>query len=339
MGPSTGSIVEEAVSRKIPWIRLGTNSLVQLGYGVNQQRFQATITGKTSSIAVDIACNKELTKRMLHDAAIPVPIGDLVVDEEDLKSVIRKIGYPIVLKPLDGNHGKGSSINVNDWDAAKIGLEHAQKYSRKVIVEKYITGYDFRVLVIDNKMVAAARRVPAHIVGDGELSIQQLIDKENQDPRRGYGHENVLTEIEVDKDTLELLEKLQYTLETIPQKGEVVYLKSTANLSTGGTSIDVTDMVHPENITMAERISKIIGLDVCGIDIMAENLTQPLKESGGAIIEVNAAPGFRMHLAPSEGLPRNVAAPVVDMLYPQENPLPFRLLPLQVPMEKPPQQG
>lgn len=320
LGPSTGSIVEEAVSRKIPWIRLGSNSLVQLGYGINQQRFQATITGNTSSIAVDIACNKELTKRMLHDAAIPVPMGDLIVDEEDLQRVIKKIGYPIVIKPLDGNHGKGSSINVNDWVSSLTGLEHAQKYSKKVIVEKYITGYDFRVLVINNKMVAAARRVPAHVVGDGESNLEKLIEKENKDPRRGYGHENVLTEITIDKDTLELLEKLQYTLETVPQKGEIVYLKSTANLSTGGTSIDVTDMVHPENITMAERISKIIGLDVCGIDIMAENLTQPLKESGGAIIEVNAAPGFRMHLAPSEGLPRNVAAPVVDMLYPQGKP-------------------
>ncbi|WP_333854455.1 cyanophycin synthetase [Epilithonimonas sp.] len=316
LGPSTGSIVEEAVSRRIPWIRLGKNSLVQLGYGINQQRFQATITGNTSSIAVDIACNKELTKKMLEDAAIPVPSGGLVVDEEDLQAVIRKIGYPLVLKPLDGNHGKGASINVKDYETALVGLEHAQKYSRKVIVEKYITGFDFRVLVINHKMVAAARRVPAHVVGDGELNLQELIDKENLDPRRGYGHENVLTEIDVDKDTNELLEKLNYTLETIPQKGEIVYLKSTANLSTGGTSIDVTDMIHPENIQMAERVSRIIGLDVCGIDIMAENLTQPLKESGGAILEVNAAPGFRMHLAPSEGLPRNVAAPVVDMLYP-----------------------
>ncbi|MCW4452268.1 cyanophycin synthetase [Kaistella sp. BT6-1-3] len=323
LGPSTGSIVEEAAARNIPWIRLGRNSLVQLGYGVNQQRFQATITGKTSSIAVDIACNKELTKKMLDEAAIPVPSGDLVTEPEELERVIRKIGYPIVLKPLDGNHGKGSSINVNDLETAKIGLQHAQKYSSRVIVEKYITGYDFRVLVINHKMVAAARRVPAHIVGDGELSIRQLIDKENLDPRRGYGHENVLTEILVDKDTNELLEKLNYTLDTIPQKGEVVYLKSTANLSTGGTSIDVTDMIHPENVTMCERISKIVGLDVCGIDIMAENLTQPLKESGGAILEVNAAPGFRMHLAPSEGLPRNVAAPVVDMLYPQGKP--FRI--------------
>ncbi|MGV8914632.1 MAG: cyanophycin synthetase [Kaistella sp.] len=317
LGPSTGSIVQEAVSRNIPWIRLGKNSLVQVGYGINQQRFQATITGKTSSIAVDIACNKELTKKMLDEAAIPVPSGDLVTDEEGLKRVISKIGYPIVLKPLDGNHGKGSSINVNDWETAKAGLYHSQNYGPKVIVEKYITGYDFRVLVINYKMVAAARRVPAHVVGDGHMNIQQLIDTENQDSRRGYGHENVLTEILVNKDTFELLEKLHYTLESVPQKGEIVYLKSTANLSTGGTSIDVTDMIHPENITMCERIAKIIGLDVCGIDIMSENLTQPLKESGGAILEVNAAPGFRMHLAPSEGLPRNVAAPVVDMLYPQ----------------------
>jgi cyanophycin synthetase len=323
LGPSTGSIVEAAVARNIPWIRLGKNSLVQLGYGVNQQRFQATITGLTSSIAVDIACNKELTKQMLEDASIPVPSGDIVVDEEDLEYAIKRINYPIVIKPLDGNHGKGASINVMDFEAAKVGLEHAQKYSRKVIVEKFITGHDFRILVINHKMVAAARRVPANVVGDGKLTIMQLIDQENLNPRRGYGHENVLTEIEIDKDTNELLDLLNYTIDTIPQKGEIVYLKSTANLSTGGTSIDVTDMVHPENITLAERVSRIIGLDVCGIDIMAENLTQPLKESGGAILEVNAAPGFRMHLAPTEGLPRNVASPVVDMLYPQGKP--FRI--------------
>lgn len=321
LGPSTGSIVEEAQSRRIPWIRLGKNSLVQLGYGINQQRFQATITGKTSSIAVDIACNKEITKKMLQDAAIPVPAGDLVTDADGLERVIRKIGFPLVLKPLDGNHGRGQTINVQDWETAKEGLVYAQTISHKVIVERYVTGFDYRVLVINHKMVAAARRVPAHIVGDGSGTIQELIDLENQNPRRGYGHENALTEINVDKDTLELLDKLEYSLETVPQKGETIYLKSTANLSTGGTSIDVTDMVHPENITMCERISKIIGLDVCGIDIMAENLTQPLKESGGVILEVNAAPGFRMHLAPSEGLPRNVAGPVVDMLYPPGKPI------------------
>lgn len=320
LGPSTGSIVEEAVARDIPWIRLGTNSLVQLGYGINQMRFQATITCKTSSIAVDIACNKEQTKRMLDAASIPVASGGIVVDEEDLDEVIRKIGYPIVIKPLDGNHGKGASINVKTREDAVEGLVYAKKYSHRVIVEKFITGYDFRVLIIDNKLVAAAKREPAHVKGDGTQTIQQLIDETNLDPRRGYGHENVLTQIDVDRDTTDLLEKLNYTLETVPKKDEVVYLKSTANLSTGGTSIDVTDMMHPENIFLCERISRVIGLDVCGVDIMAENLTQPLKENGGCILEVNAAPGFRMHLAPSEGLPRNVAAPVIDMLYPPGKP-------------------
>jgi cyanophycin synthetase len=299
---------------------LGTNSLVQLGYGINQMRFQATITCKTSSIAVDIACNKEQTKRMLDLASIPVANGGICVDEEDLTDVIKKIGYPIVIKPLDGNHGKGASINVKKWEDAVEGLAYAKKYSHRVIVEKFITGYDFRVLVIDNKLVAAAKREPAHIKGDGIQTIQQLIDETNLDPKRGYGHENVLTQIDVDRDTTDLLEKLNYTLETVPKKGEVVYLKSTANLSTGGTSIDVTDMMHPENIFLCERISRVIGLDICGVDIMAENLTQPLKENGGCILEVNAAPGFRMHLAPSEGLPRNVAAPVIDMLYPPGKP-------------------
>jgi len=320
LGPSTGSIVDEAVARDIPWIRLGTNSLVQLGYGVNQMRFQATITCKTSSIAVDIACNKEQTKQMLDAASIPVAKGGICVDEEDLEVTIKKIGYPIVLKPLDGNHGKGVSINVNKWEEALEGMVFAQKYSRKVIVEKFVTGYDFRMLVIDNKLVAAAQRVPANIVGDGKQTVQQLIEETNNDPRRGYGHENVLTEITVDRDTMDLLEKKKYTLETVPPADEIVYLKSTANLSTGGTSIDITDMIHPENIFLAERISRVIGLDVCGIDIMAKNLTQSLKENGGVILEVNAAPGFRMHLAPSEGLPRNVAAPVIDMLYPLGKP-------------------
>ena len=320
LGPSTGSIVDEAVARDIPWIRLGTNSLVQLGYGVNQMRFQATITCKTSNIAVDIACNKEETKRMLDLASIPVASGSICVDEEDLENTIKKIGYPIVIKPLDGNHGKGASINVVTWEDAVAGLEYAKKYSRRVIVEKFITGFDFRVLVIDNKLVAAAKREPAHVIGNGKDSIQVLIEETNKDPRRGYGHENVLTQIDVDRDTLDLLEKLNYTVDSVPKNGEIVYLKSTANLSTGGTSIDVTDMMHPENIFLCERISRVIGLDICGIDIMAENLTQPLKENGGCILEVNAAPGFRMHLAPSEGLPRNVAAPVIDMLYPPGKP-------------------
>jgi cyanophycin synthetase len=275
LGPSTGSIVDEAVARDIPWIRLGTNSLVQLGYGINQMRFQATITCKTSSIAVNLACDKEATKKMLGLASIPVALGDIALDEEDLKNIIAKIGYPIVLKPLDGNHGRGISINVKTWENALAGLEVAKKISRKVIVERFVTGYDFRVLVIDNKLVAAAKREPAHVVGDGVHSIQELIEETNRDPRRGYGHENVLTEISVDRDSEGLLEKMGYTLESIPKKKEIIYLKSTANLSTGGTSTDVTDMMHPENIFLCERISRIIGLDICGIDIMAQNLTEP----------------------------------------------------------------
>tara|TARA_B100001287_G_scaffold245476_1_gene222775 strand:- start:12361 stop:15009 length:2649 start_codon:yes stop_codon:yes gene_type:complete len=320
LGPSTGSIVEEAVSRGIPFLRLGRNSLIQLGAGVNQMRFQATITCKTSNIAVDIACNKEQTKKMLDDASIPVAKGDICYDEEDLQETVDDIGYPIVLKPLDGNHGKGASINVTNWEDAVKGLKHAKEYSRRVIVEKFITGFDFRVLVINNKVVAAAQRVPAHVVGNGKNTIQELIDITNEDPRRGYGHENVLTEITIDKSTKRLIENAGYTLETILREKETLYLKSTANLSTGGTSVDVTDLMHPENIFIAERISRVIGLDICGIDIMAPNLTQSLKENGGVILEVNAAPGFRMHLAPSEGLPRNVAAPVIDMLYPPGKP-------------------
>lgn len=316
LGPSTGSIVNEAVARDIPFVRLGTNSLVQLGYGKNQVRFQATITQYTSNIAVDIACDKKETKRMLDMASIPVPKGDVITKESSVEEVVKRLGFPLVVKPVDGNHGKGGTININNLDDVFSAFHHAQKYSNRVIIEKFITGFDFRVLVINHKLVAAAKRTPAHVTGDGIHTIQQLIDETNKDPRRGYGHENVLTEISVDRDTLDMLSKKNYTVDTIPAREEIVYLKSTANLSTGGTSIDVTDIMHPENIFMCERISRVIGLDICGIDIMAPNLSQPIKETGGAVLEVNAAPGFRMHLAPSEGLPRNVAAPVIDMLYP-----------------------
>ncbi len=316
LGPSTGSIVDEAIARDIPWIRLNKSSLVQLGYGKNQVRFRATMTERTSSIAVDIAGNKDETKRLLGDAAIPVAKGVTVSTIDDVYAALKSVGFPLVFKPLDGNHGKGASINVKTEEEAVAAFHYAKEYSRRIIVERFITGHDFRVLVIDHKMVAAALRVPAHVTGDGENTIQQLIDQENEDPRRGYGHENVLTEITVDRDTEDLLDKKGYTLETIAKKGEIVYLKSTANLSTGGTSIDVTDQVHPQNVFNCERISRIVGLDICGIDIMAQNLTEPLTENGGVVLEVNAAPGFRMHLAPSEGLPRNVAAPVIDMLYP-----------------------
>lgn len=316
-GPSTGSIVDEAVARDIPFIRLNNESLVQLGYGKNQVRFRATMTDRTSSIAVDLASNKDETKRMLQDAAIPVAKGMCIVYESEVQEVIDKVGFPLVFKPLDGNHGKGASINVKTKEEAVAAFEHAKKYSRKIIVEKFITGYDFRILVINNRFIAAALREPAHVIGDGVSTIQQLIDIENKDPRRGYGHENVLTEISIDRETHEQLAKYNYTLETVLKKEELCYLKGTANLSTGGTSTDVTDIVHPHNIFICERISRVIGLDICGIDIMATNLSEPLEVTGGVVLEVNAAPGFRMHLAPAKGLPRNVAAPVIDMLYPE----------------------
>ena len=316
LGPSTGCIVDEAIARGIPYIRLNRHSLVQLGYGVNQKRIRATIASTTGSIAVDIACDKEETKNLLEAAEIPVPRGRIVYSEEGLKEALDRISYPIVTKPVDGNHGKGATTNITNWDDAVKGLEAAKKYSRGVIVEKFITGQDHRVLVINYKFVAAAIRKPASIIGDGKSTIQQLIDKTNEDPRRGYGHERTLTQIKVDDFTLDMLAKANLTLERVIPSGQELHLKPTANLSTGGTATDVTDMVHPDNIFMCERIARIIGLDICGIDIMAENLTEPVSQTGGAILEVNAAPGFRMHIDPAEGIPRNVAEPVIDMLYP-----------------------
>lgn len=316
LGPSTGCIVDEAVARGIPFIRLNKHSLVQLGYGVNQRRIRATIASTTGSIAVDIACDKEETKNLLEAAEIPVPKGRIVYTEEGLKLAVESVKYPIVTKPVDGNHGKGATTNITNWDDALRGLEAAKKYSRGVIVEKFITGLDHRVLVINYKFVAAAIRKPASVTGDGVHTIQELIDITNQDPRRGYGHEKTLTSIKVDDFTLDILKQNELTLDSILPSGKELWLKPTANLSTGGTATDVTDFVHPDNIFMCERIARIIGLDICGIDIMAESLSVPITENGGAILEVNAAPGFRMHIDPAEGLPRNVAEPVIDMLYP-----------------------
>ena len=319
LGPSTGCIVEEAAKRGIPFIRLNKSSLVQLGYGINQQRIRATIAGTTSCIAVDIAGDKDETKRLLEAAEIPVPKGSIIRSENELQDAIDRIGYPCVLKPLNGNHGKGATTNIINYTQALTALAAAQKYGRSVIVEKFINGFDFRLLCINNKFICAALRTPAAVTGDGQHSIQWLVDETNKDERRGYGHEKVLTQIKVDEFTKIMLDDKGYTLETIPQKGEIVLLKPTANLSTGGTSTDVTDEVHPNNIFMAERISKIIGLDICGIDIMAPNLKVPITENRGAVLEVNAAPGFRMHIEPSEGIARNVAEPVIDMLFPKEN--------------------
>ncbi len=317
LGPSTGSIVEEAVKRGIPFIRLNKSSLVQLGYGIHQKRIRATIASTTGNIAVDIACDKEETKNLLAAAEIPVPGGTVIRTGEGLKDAVDRYGYPLVIKPIDGNHGKGNTTNITTWEQALTALEAAKQYGRSVIVEKFITGFDFRILVINYKFICAALRTPASVTGDGEHNIQWLIEETNKDPRRGYGHEKVLTQITIDQFTQKMLDEKNYTLETIPAKGELVLVKPTANLSTGGTSNDVTDEVHPANIFMCERIAKIIGLDICGIDIMASDLRTPVTENGGAILEVNAAPGFRMHIEPSEGLARNVAEPVVDMLFPK----------------------
>jgi cyanophycin synthetase len=316
LGPSTGSIVAEAARRRIPWIRLNKHSLVQLGYGKNQQRIQATIASTTSSIAVELACDKEDTKNLLEAAQVPVPKGIIAYDEEDLERAVKRIGYPLVTKPLNGNHGKGATTNLRNWEELKEGMVIAQKYSKAVICETFITGLDHRALVINYKFVAAALRTPAAVTGDGKSTIQQLIDKVNSDPRRGFGHEKVLTNITVDTQTENILKAKELTLESILPKGESLWLKPTANLSTGGTSTDLTDQVHPSNIVLFERIARIIGLDICGVDVMAPDLTRPLTENGGAVIEVNAAPGFRMHLEPSQGLARNVADPVLDMLFP-----------------------
>jgi cyanophycin synthetase len=317
LGPSTGCIVDEAAKRGIPFIRLNKQSLVQLGYGVHQKRIRATIASTTSNIAVDIAGDKEETKLLLDAAQIPVPGGTVIRTEEGLKDAIERFGYPLVIKPIDGNHGKGNTTNITTWEQAIKAFAAAKEYNRSLIAEKFITGYDFRALVINYKFICAALRTPASVIGDGKHSIQWLIDETNKDPRRGYGHEKVLTQITMDQFTQKMLDDHGYNLETIPPKNELVLLKPTANLSTGGTSTDVTDEVHPANIFMFERIARIIGLDICGIDIMTTDLQTPVSENGGAILEVNAAPGFRMHLEPAQGLARNVAEPVIEMLFPR----------------------
>lgn len=318
LGPSTGSIIAEAESRGIPWIRLNKYSLCQLGYGANQKRIQATVTSETSSIGVEIACDKEDTKHLLEQAEVPVPRGDIITRESSLEEACRYVGYPLVIKPIDGNHGRGITVNINNYEDALVAFHAAKEVSRRVIVEKYVVGRDFRLLVINNVLVAAAVRTPALVVGDGKSTIQELVDEVNKDPRRGYGHENVLTQITINQLTKTILAAKGYDENSVPLEGEVVVLKDTANLSTGGTAEDVTDVVHPSNVSMAERISKIIDLDICGIDIMTTDISKPVEETNGAILEVNAGPGFRMHLEPTKGLPRNVAAPVVDKLFPKQ---------------------
>ncbi|HEY9812995.1 MAG TPA: cyanophycin synthetase, partial [Candidatus Sericytochromatia bacterium] len=295
----------------------------QLGYGVYHKRLQATLSDLSGILAVELACDKEGTKQILRDAGVPVPRGTVIHYLDELEEAIADVGgYPIVLKPLDGNHGRGITIDINTWQEAEEAYDAASTASktRSVIVERYYTGRDHRVLVINGKLVAVAERVPAHVVGDGKLTIAQLIEQTNSDPNRGEGHDNVLTNIQLDRTSWQLLEKRGYNLETILPPGEICYLRATANLSTGGIAVDRTDEVHPENVWLFSRVAKIIGLDIAGIDVVTSDISQPLHQVGGVIVEVNAAPGFRMHVSPSQGLPRNVAAPVLDMLFPPGTP-------------------
>jgi cyanophycin synthetase len=319
-GPSTASLVAAAEERNIPWIRLNRQSLVQFGHGRYQQRIQATTTTRTSNIAVELASDKEETNSILRDLGLPVPKQYVVRSSRDAKRAAERIGYPVVLKPLSGNHGRGVSINLKTKEEIETAFEKAREHGRSIVVEGFVEGFDHRLLVINGKLVAAAKRMPGHVVGDGKSSIGQLVDVVNDDPRRGVGHEKVLTRLEFDHQAERLLEKVGYDRDSVPEKDEVVFLRSTANLSTGGTAIDVTDTIHPDNREMAERTIKAIGLDIGGVDFLTRDITESYRDTGGGICEVNAGPGFRMHVAPSEGTPRDVAGPVIDMLFPKENP-------------------
>jgi len=317
-GPSTASLVSAAEDRDIPWLRLNNYSLVQFGHGKYQQRIQATITSETKHIAVEISCDKEDTHNLLNDLGLPVPQQMMVYSERQAVRAAQRIGHPVVLKPLNANHGRGVSINLTTDDEVVTAFGEAQQHgtSRAVLVESFLTGYDHRMLVVNNELVAVAKRVPGHVIGDGIHTIEQLIDTVNQDPRRGVGHEKVLTRLELDTQAKRLLDEAGYTQDHILDKDQAFYLRSTANLSTGGTAIDVTDIVHPDNRDMAVRAIRAIGLDIGGVDFLTDDISKSYKEIGGGICECNAAPGFRMHVAPSEGKSRDVAGKVMDMLFP-----------------------
>jgi cyanophycin synthetase len=319
-GPSTSSLVKAAEARGVPWIRIGDASLVQFGYGEYQQRIQATITSQTKHISVEIASDKELTNKILADIGLPVPRQTACYTYVEAKTAAKRLRWPLVVKPLNANHGRGVTIGVRDDAGLEVAWDQARLHSRCVLLEQYIEGFDHRILVVNGEVVAVSMRVPGHVVGDGKHTIRELVEIVNQDPRRGIGHEKVLTRLELDHQALLLIEKGGHTAETVLPAGEVFYLRSTGNLSTGGTAIDRTDQCHLDNKEMAIRATAAVGLDVCGVDFLTPDISRSYKESGGAICEVNAAPGFRMHVAPSEGHPRDVASKVIEMLFPPGTP-------------------
>lgn len=320
LGVSTAAIAAEAGKRDIPIIRIGDGSILQLGYGKHQKRIEATLPENTSCVAVDIACNKELTKGLLNEYGIPVPAGKVVKSEQEALEYSEKLGYPVVVKPNYGSHGKGVSINLKSPQEVLEAYRIAVEYEDTIMVEKFIKGTYYRVLVVGDKVVAAAHRICAHVIGDGESSIGQLIEKENRNPLRGSGHEKPLTKIIVDRVVEQYLKKQNLTLDCIPAKEETVYLRENDNISTGGIAVDVTDDIHEENRRMLAEAAQIIGLDVAGIDISTADISKPITETGGAIIEINAAPGIRMHHYPYQGTSRNVAGAIVEMLFPEDSP-------------------
>jgi cyanophycin synthetase len=321
-GPSTQAILDEAASRDIPFIRLDRHSLVQLGQGVHQQRIRATMTSRTPGIAVDIASDKSLTNRLLDSGGLPVPKSDVVDSVETAVAAARRLGFPCVVKPLDGNHGRGVQVDLRTAEAVQEAFPLALAESRTgdVVVETYIAGNDYRCLVIGGRMAAIAQRVPASITGDGAHTVRELVDIANRDPRRGIGHEKVLTRIRIDEAAAELVRAQGLGLDDVPADGTWVKLALTGNMSTGGTSIDRTLEAHPDNVEIAETAARIVGLDVAGIDFICPDIGTPVRETGGGIVEVNAAPGFRMHTHPTEGEPQYVARPVIDLLFPPGTP-------------------
>jgi cyanophycin synthetase len=316
LGPSTKAIVDAAQRRGIPWFRLTEGSFVQLGYGAQRKHIMATQSDRTSIIAVEVACDKALTKKLLDDAGIPVPRGLLVRNREEAHAALRELQVPLAVKPLDGNQGKGVSLQVTTAEELAAAYDKAAVYSSKVIVEECLTGKDYRLVVVGGRLVAASERLPAHVIGDGVSTIATLIERENSNPQRGEGHEKPLTRISVDQAVLTCLRRVGLTLDGVPAAGRRIFLRETANLSTGGTARDVTDEVHPAVVRIGERAARIVGLDICGIDLITPDISQPLPPTGAGIVEVNAAPGIRMHHHPSEGKPRDVGAAVIDMLYP-----------------------
>lgn len=316
-GISTKAILAEARLRNIPVTTLEDPSMLMLGYGNKQRIISATLTEYTSCLGVDIASDKNLTKNLLSSSYIPVPKGVVINKLSQLEPAIDELNFPIVLKPLNANHGKGITINVNSKEQATAAFKRAQRISSSVIVEHFVQGHDFRFLVINYKLVAIGKRVPAFVIGDGSSTINELIHKKNKDPKRGDDHENILTTIKVDEATRSILREQHLNLKSVLAEGQTLYLKHAANISSGGTAIDVTSSVHPYNVILAERIARLMHIDICGIDIVAESIEAPITPKNGAVIEVNAAPGLRMHLSPSEGQSINVAKPIIDMLYPE----------------------